>query len=465
MPVSIFFCYAREDEALLKKLKVHLSPLQRQRLISVWHDRDISAGTEWEQEIKTHLDAAQIVLLLVSPDFIASDYAYDTEMQRALERHRRGEAKVIPIILRPVYWHGTPLGELQALPTDGKPVTSWQDPDSAFYDVVKGIRKVVVQLINHHVSEETQHGPEQTNAISPIVQQRVAPPPQEPTFINPLPLPIPPLPFPSPGEKLGVLRVLSGHNDSVLCLALSADGQKLVSGSADRTIKVWNLATDQEVRTLTGHTQPVLSVALSADGQRLASGSVDRTIKVWNLATDQEVYSLEAHADGVWGVALSANGRILVSGSRDQTIKVWDPSTGQKIGSLTGHTDYVTSVAISGDGRILVSGSFDQSVKVWDLSTGRELRTLTGHTGPVWSVALSSDKWIAVSGSADGTIKVWKLSTGQEVRTLTGHTNDVLCVAMSENGQTLVSGSRDQTIKVWKLTTGQEMDALTVWGV
>ncbi len=419
MPISIFFCYAREDEALLKKLKVHLSPLQRQRLISVWHDRDISAGTEWEQEIKTHLDAAQIVLLLVSPDFIASYYAYDTEMQRALERHRRGEAKVIPIILRPVYWHGTPLGELQALPTDGKPVTSWQDPDSAFYDVVKGIRKVVVQLINHHVSEETQHGPEQTNAISPIVQQRVAPPPQEPTFINPLPLPIPPLPFPSPGEKLGVLRVLSGHNDSVLCLALSADGQKLVSGSADRTIKVWN------------------------------------------LATDQEVYSLEAHADGVWGVALSANGRILVSGSRDQTIKVWDFSTGQKIGSLTGHTDYVTSVAISGDGRILVSGSFDQSVKVWDLSTGRELRTLTGHTGPVWSVALSSDKWIAVSGSADGTIKVWKLSTGQEVRTLTGHTNDVLCVAMSENGQTLVSGSRDQTIKVWKLTTGQEMDALT----
>ena len=419
MPISIFFCYAREDEALLKKLKVHLSPLQRQRLISVWHDRDISAGTEWEQEIKTHLDAAQIVLLLVSPDFIASDYAYDTEMQRALERHRRGEAKVIPIILRPVYWHGTPLGELQALPTDGKPVTSWQDPDSAFYDVVKGIRKVVVQLINHHVSEETQHGPEQTNAISPIVQQRVAPPPEEPTFINPLPLPIPPLPFPSPGEKLGVLRVLSGHNDSVLCLALSADGQ------------------------------------------RLASGSVDRTIKVWNLATDQEVYSLEAHADGVWGVALSANGRILVSGSRDQTIKVWDFSTGQKIGSLTGHTDYVTSVAISGDGRILVSGSFDQSVKVWDLSTGRELRTLTGHTGPVWSVALSSDKWIAVSGSADGTIKVWKLSTGQEVRTLTGHTNDVLCVAMSENGQTLVSGSRDQTIKVWKLTTGQEMDALT----
>src|SRR6266702_4114160 len=407
MPVSIFFCYAREDEALLKKLKVHLSPLQRQRLISVWHDRDISAGTEWEQEIKTHLDAAQIVLLLVSPDFIASDYDYDTEMQRALERHRRGEAKVIPIILRPVYWHGTPLGELQALPTDGKPVTSWQDPDSAFYDVVKGIRKVVVQLINHHVSEETQHGPEQTNAISPIVQQRVAPPPQEPTFINPLPLPIPPLPFPSPGEKLGVLRVLSGHNDSVLCLALSADGQKLVSGSRDQTIKVWDPSTGQKIGSLTGHTDYVTSVAISGDG------------------------------------------RILVSGSFDQSVKVWDLSTGRELRTLTGHTGPVWSVALSSDKWIAVSGSADGTIKVWNLSTGQEVRALKGHTNDVLCVAMSENGQTLVSGSRDQTIKVWKLTTGQEMDALTDHTDAIYCLVLSSDGQTLVSGGEDKTIKVW----------------
>src|SRR6266480_3613729 len=110
MPVTIFFCYAREDEALLNKFKTHLRPLQREGLIAVWHDRDISAGTEWEPEISKYLNTAQIILLLVSPDFMNSDYCYGIEMKQALERHERGEAKVIPIILRPVYWYGEPLG-------------------------------------------------------------------------------------------------------------------------------------------------------------------------------------------------------------------------------------------------------------------------------------------------------------------------------------------------------------------
>jgi len=193
MPIKIFFCYAREDEALLKKLKTHLRPLQRQGLIEVWYDRDISAGAEWEQEIKEHLDTAQIILLLVSPDFMDSEYCYSIEMKRALERHANGEAKVIPIIFRPVYWHGEPLGKLNALPTDGKPVTSqdWRDQDSAFYDITNGLYKVVRQY------------------ISPFL-----------------------------AEKLTLLRTLTGHTGFVWSVALSADSQTLVSGSWDKTIKV-----------------------------------------------------------------------------------------------------------------------------------------------------------------------------------------------------------------------------------
>src|SRR2546429_9932386 len=101
MSVSIFFCYAHEDEALLNKLKTHLRPLQRQGLIDVWHDRDISAGTEWEREISQHLNSAQVILLLVSPDFMFSEYCYGIEMKRAMERHEHGEARVIPIICLP----------------------------------------------------------------------------------------------------------------------------------------------------------------------------------------------------------------------------------------------------------------------------------------------------------------------------------------------------------------------------
>jgi len=470
MLISIFFCYAREDKTLLDQLMAHLSPLQREGLVSVWYDRDISAGAEWEPEIKAHLDTAQIVLLLISPNFIASDYAYGIEMQRALERHKRREAEVIPIILRPVHWRGKSLGGLQALPTDGKPVTSWPDLDAAFYDVVEGIQQVIRQLAARYgyqlptISAEALHNTKQAETILPGIKQGDTIPTEKSTIIgqnSPPTFSIPLLPISLASEKLRQQRVLSGHSDSIWCLALSADGQTLVSGSADGTMKVWNVATARVVQTLTGHTQPVLSIALSANGQRLASGSADRTVKVWDLSNSQEVYSFVAHTDNVRGIALSANGRILVSGSRDRTIKVWDLSTGLEIGTLTGHTDDVTSVVISSDGRLLVSGSFDQTIKVWDLPTGRERCALTGHTGPVWSVALSSDKQCVVSGSADGTIKIWNASTGQEVRTLENHTDYIFCVALSKNGQTLVSGSQDRTIRVWKLPTGQEMYTLT----
>ena len=150
MPVKVFCCYAHEDEPLLKRLKQYLTPMQRQGLIAIWHDRDISAGTEWEQEISEQLNTAQIILLLVSPDFMTSDYCYGIEMKRALERHHRKEARVIPVILRHIDWQDI-LGNIQALPTDAKPVLSplWHSPDEAFFDVAQGIRKVVMQLTPH----------------------------------------------------------------------------------------------------------------------------------------------------------------------------------------------------------------------------------------------------------------------------------------------------------------------------
>jgi len=232
MPVTIFFCYAREDVVLLNKLKTHLRPLQRQGLIDVWYDRDIRAGTEWEQEIKEHLNAAQLILLLVSPDFMDSDYCYSIEMQRALERHARSEAQVIPIILRPVYWRGAPFGKLQVLPTDAKPVKGpdWYDLDTALYDVTDGIRKVVEQLSAPHapalpiVAEKMQQEAAKPGAIAPAMQRLE----KDSPFRAPLAV-----------EKLVLLHTLTGHKGPVSSVAISADGQTLVSGSRDHTIKVW----------------------------------------------------------------------------------------------------------------------------------------------------------------------------------------------------------------------------------
>jgi tetratricopeptide (TPR) repeat protein len=144
--VEVFYSYAHEDEGLRNKLVEHLSTLRRQGFITEWHDRKIVAGADWAQEIDTHLNTASIILLLISSAFIASDYCYGVEMQRALERHNAREARVIPIILRPTDRSNTPFARLEVLPTDGKPITTWRNRDQAFLDISKGLRKVIEDL-------------------------------------------------------------------------------------------------------------------------------------------------------------------------------------------------------------------------------------------------------------------------------------------------------------------------------
>ena len=142
-PAKVFFSYAHADEAHRAALEKHLRLLQRQGLVEGWHDRMIRAGDEWAGQIDAALDAADVILLLVSPDFLASDYCWDVEMKRALERHDAREARVIPIFLRPCDWKGAPFGRLQGLPRDARPVTQWPDPDEAWTSVASGIRAVV----------------------------------------------------------------------------------------------------------------------------------------------------------------------------------------------------------------------------------------------------------------------------------------------------------------------------------
>ncbi len=145
-PVKLFYSYSHRDEALRRKLETHLKILVRKKIISSWHDRDIGAGAEWAEEIDVHLKTADIILLLVSADFIASDYIWGKEMEPALERHAVGISRVIPVILRPADWKDAPFGQLQALPKDGRPVVSWSDEDEAFLDVELGIRRAAEEI-------------------------------------------------------------------------------------------------------------------------------------------------------------------------------------------------------------------------------------------------------------------------------------------------------------------------------
>ncbi|MEO0395575.1 MAG: TIR domain-containing protein [Cyanobacteria bacterium P01_A01_bin.137] len=145
-PLGVFISYSHKDETLKEELEIHLSALTRQKKIKPWQDRAIEAGTEWDDAIKAELEAAQIILLLVTPRFMASNYINDIELSRAMERHKAGTARVIPIILKPVDFKGTLFEKLQALPKDARPVTRWDDQDEAFLNVVQGIRRVVESL-------------------------------------------------------------------------------------------------------------------------------------------------------------------------------------------------------------------------------------------------------------------------------------------------------------------------------
>ncbi len=145
--LTVFFSYSHKDELLRDELAKHLSLLQRDGTISAWHDRQISAGSEWANDIDSNLNAADLILLLISSDFLASDYCHQIELKRAIDRHEKGEARVIPIILRPCRWQSAWFSKLQLLPKNGEPVTKWADRDDAFTNIVEGIERAIGEML------------------------------------------------------------------------------------------------------------------------------------------------------------------------------------------------------------------------------------------------------------------------------------------------------------------------------
>jgi WD40 repeat protein len=253
-------------------------------------------------------------------------------------------------------------------------------------------------------------------------------------------------------------RILEGHTGSINAVALSGDGKRAISGSWDHIVSVWDLEGNQPPRILEGHTGPVNAVALSSDGKRAVSGSNDKTVRVWDLEGNQPPRLLEGHTSPIWAVALSGDGQRALSSSYDETLRVWDLKGNQPPRLLEGHTGDVRAVALSADGKRAIAGSDDRTVRVWDLEGNQPPRLLEGHEGPVKAVravALSGDGKRAISGSWDYIVRVWDLEGNQPPRLLKGHTREIGAVALSGDGQRAVSGSWDKTVRVWDLESNQ----------
>ena len=282
-----------------------------------------------------------------------------------------------------------------------------------------------------------------------------------------------------------------GHSAPVTSVCLSKDGRRVLSGSWDHTIRLWEVSSGRCIRVFKGHTDHVESVCLSADGRWAMSGSIDGTFRFWRVSsgrcirsfeTKGHVYSLSFSRNGRWAlvaegsevsmwdiakgqrlrtfaghtgtvfsVVFSADDKRVLSGSSDQTLCLWEISTGRCIRVFKGHIDAVMSVSISSSGRWVLSGSNDTTLRLWDTSTGRCVHSLYGHEKQVDSVCFSADERWAVSGGRDGVLRLWELSTGTEARVFEGHADSVRSVCISSDGSFALSGSFDRDLRLWEL--------------
>jgi len=153
MPSKIFISYAHKDEAFKDELVIRLKGLQRNGYLITWHDRKIEPGQLWDAAIKSALDTASIIVFLVSPDFLDSDYIHNVEIKKAFERYHAGQCKIVPIIIRPCHFQDTAIGELQALPKNAKPISTWSDKDEAWYDVLEQLKKTISFRTEKHKTQ------------------------------------------------------------------------------------------------------------------------------------------------------------------------------------------------------------------------------------------------------------------------------------------------------------------------
>ena len=252
----------------------------------------------------------------------------------------------------------------------------------------------------------------------------------------------------SNGTTQPLAIVFKGHTSTVTAVEFSPNGKLLASASADRTIKLWNIADGSQIRTLTGHRDRVTTLSFRNDGKLLASGSADKTIKLWNIADGSLSNTLKGHSDEISVVRFSPNGQLLASGGYDNTLRFWYPDSTASI-VIGRHQLAIAALAFSPNGRSIASGSWDNTLKLWMLGKDNKEATLsqtfTGHSDGVTSLSFSPNSQILASGSADTTLKLWDIQTGL-LKTLSGHRDRIQSVNFSADGKTLVSSSDRQGV-------------------
>lgn len=246
-----------------------------------------------------------------------------------------------------------------------------------------------------------------------------------------------------------------GHNDRIFTIDASSDGHRIVTASADKTARIWDVETGAELAVLQGHTDRVFSASFNPHGTRIVTAGRDKTARVWDVS-DLKAVKHEAslaHGDEVNSAAFSPDGSRIASVSDDHTVRVWDAASAALLATFEGHTNIVLGVAFSPDGKRVASASQDKTARVWDVSNLQQPAApvvLQGHTGTVNSVAFNRAGTLVVTASGDTTARIWHAGSGALVATLAGvHTGPLFHAAFSPDGKLVVTASGDDTMHVW----------------
>ncbi len=256
-----------------------------------------------------------------------------------------------------------------------------------------------------------------------------------------------------PGAGQDRSRALTAHPSTVLTVTFSPDGSLLVTGSEDRTARLWDTTTGALVRTLTGHEGAVNDARFSPDGALLLTVSDDRTAKVWETATGRLVRTLTGHDAPVWRGRFSPDGALIATASDDRSVRLYHAATGLYVTSLTGQDGAIVAVEFSPDGGQLATAGPDQTARLWRLATGAAV-VLTGHLGRVWQLAFSPDGGFLATASEDGTARIWG-ADGEARAVLSGHAGEVDAVAVSPDAALLATAGEDGTARIWDTKGGQ----------